>query len=411
MKTLFLGCAAVLVWATALVGCSDDSSGGASGSGGSTGTSSTATGSGGEGTGGFAPLNPVTWTPLPSENAPSARALHTAVWTGSKMIVWGGRTYDSPEATASGAIYDPATKTWTPTSMTGAPAPRLGHAATWTGSKMLIWGGFGAADYEPNGAAYDPATDTWSPMASAGQPGTRLFFGAAWTGSVWAIWGGARASTVLGDGATYDPSTDQWTSMPGGGAPSKRFNPAFVWTGTKIVSWSGYDFFDWFATGAYFDPSAGTWGPAVSQQNAPPLRDRPMFANADGKMMVWGGWNGGPYLDTGGVLDPEGANGGTWSAMSDDGAPSPRAESVAVWTGEDFFVWGGCGSDLCAVTYGDGARYQPGGGGGKWTAIPTQAGLSKRRGATAVVTGTAILVWGGRSDENTLLGDGAEASL
>jgi len=30
------------------------------------------------------------WTATNTTNAPSARALHTAIWTGSEMIVWGG---------------------------------------------------------------------------------------------------------------------------------------------------------------------------------------------------------------------------------------------------------------------------------------------------------------------------------
>ena len=31
-----------------------------------------------------------TWTPTSTTNAPGARSNHTAVWTGSEMIVWGG---------------------------------------------------------------------------------------------------------------------------------------------------------------------------------------------------------------------------------------------------------------------------------------------------------------------------------
>ena len=31
-----------------------------------------------------------TWTATSSTNAPVARYNHTAVWTGSEMIVWGG---------------------------------------------------------------------------------------------------------------------------------------------------------------------------------------------------------------------------------------------------------------------------------------------------------------------------------
>ena len=36
--------------------------------------------------------NPSTdsWTPPAPPNAPTGRDFHTAVWTGSEMIVWGG---------------------------------------------------------------------------------------------------------------------------------------------------------------------------------------------------------------------------------------------------------------------------------------------------------------------------------
>jgi hypothetical protein len=30
---------------------------------------------------------------------------------------------------------------WTPTSVTGAPIARAGHVAVWTRSKMIVWGG------------------------------------------------------------------------------------------------------------------------------------------------------------------------------------------------------------------------------------------------------------------------------
>ena len=66
------------------------------------------------------------------------------------MIVWGGFP------TGSGGRYDPATDTWAPVSTLSAPP---GGTALWTGSRMLIWAG-------PAGGLYDPVSDTWSPIAS-----------------------------------------------------------------------------------------------------------------------------------------------------------------------------------------------------------------------------------------------------
>jgi hypothetical protein len=78
------------------------------------------------------------WTPASVEGAPSARNYHTAVWTGDRMIVWGG---DDPYYAHTGGVSDPATESWTPTAVEGAPSARGGHTAVWTGDRMIVWGG------------------------------------------------------------------------------------------------------------------------------------------------------------------------------------------------------------------------------------------------------------------------------
>ena len=78
------------------------------------------------------------WTATSTVSTP-CMTQHTAVWTGSRMIVWGG--YVAGSYWNDGCVYDPATDTWTTTSTTGAPSPRGTHTAVWTGSKMIVWGG------------------------------------------------------------------------------------------------------------------------------------------------------------------------------------------------------------------------------------------------------------------------------
>jgi len=77
-----------------------------------------------------------TWTATSTTNAPSARANHTAVWTDSEMIVWGGF---GPLNT--GGRYSPITDTWAVTSTPNAPDAREFHTAVWTGNEMIVWGG------------------------------------------------------------------------------------------------------------------------------------------------------------------------------------------------------------------------------------------------------------------------------
>jgi hypothetical protein len=69
------------------------------------------------------------WTATSTTNAPDARGSHTAVWTGSEMIVWGGDGYSGRVNT--GGKYNPNTDSWTATSTTNAPSGRMFHTAVW----------------------------------------------------------------------------------------------------------------------------------------------------------------------------------------------------------------------------------------------------------------------------------------
>lgn len=89
-------------------------------------------------------LNPVAnnWTATSTTNAPTARAGHGAVWTGSEMIVWGGLFFDGDyHFLNTGGRYDPSSNTWTAPSMLNVPPARTVHTAVWTGSEMIVWGG------------------------------------------------------------------------------------------------------------------------------------------------------------------------------------------------------------------------------------------------------------------------------
>jgi hypothetical protein len=74
------------------------------------------------------------------------------------MIVWGGVSFFG--FTDTGGRYDPETDTWSPTTTTGAPAGRIFHTAVWTGTEMIVWGGRGIGDeeYLSSGGRYTPGT-------------------------------------------------------------------------------------------------------------------------------------------------------------------------------------------------------------------------------------------------------------
>src|SRR5205823_1846312 len=127
--------------------------------------------------------NPGTdsWTATSTTNAPAARYTHTAVWTGSEMIVWGGQVSGGVYV-SSGGRYNPGTDSWTATSTTSAPAARgQSHTAVWTGSEMIVWGGYNGS-YLDTGGRYNPSTDSWTPIATSEPPGG-YSHSAVWTGS------------------------------------------------------------------------------------------------------------------------------------------------------------------------------------------------------------------------------------
>jgi len=77
------------------------------------------------------------------------------------MIVWGGLASDSSLGPiySAGGRYNAATDAWSPTNITGAPSARDGHTAVWTGTEMIVWGG----NYTASGGRYcvtaDPGFD------------------------------------------------------------------------------------------------------------------------------------------------------------------------------------------------------------------------------------------------------------
>ena len=337
------------------------------------------------------------WTPTSTTSAPSGRRGHTAVWTGTEMIVWGGVSGVTPRG--DGARYDPATDTWAPMNALGAPSPRWAHTAVWTGSEMIVWGGFDGAAFVGDGARYDPATDTWTSMTASGAPGARARHVAVFGASRMTVWSGATAGGGgdAGDGRRY--VTDAWSAVAGG--PQDRRDARAVWTGSLMFVWGGETGAGVaLNSGGRYNPMTDAW--LVGVPAAPPAaRARHTLvwapAVAPAVAIVWGGDGGavtsfGTARADGGRYDPA-AN--TWSAI----AASPlgaRTLHTAVWTGSAMVVWGGYGSGIAMTPiYANGAAYRA--TLDTWSAISDMGAPSGRYDHTAVWTGTEMIVWGGET--------------
>jgi N-acetylneuraminic acid mutarotase len=328
------------------------------------------------------------WTATTTGFAPTARHHHSAVWTGSKMIVWGGgsdcnNNYEpQPLAGATlfgtGAIYDPDTNTWTALPTANAPSPRTCHVSLWTGTEMIIFGGIDGTSMLKDGARYSPATNTWTPMAlpypvsagGAGQTGI-------WTGTEMLIPG-------VGAGTAYNPSTDHWRNLPGT-QHDFRFEYGVVWTGTEMIVWGGAIV---LAHNPYVQGDGYRYNPttdaymALNTDKAPTPRRRQVAFWMGNEMIIWGG------IGQNGTDNSAGAR---YNPALDLWTTVPKTNVVlgedvsGVWTGAEMIVWGG-GFDT-------GGRYAP--GTGVWTPTSTVNAPSARHWNSAVWTGTQMIIWGG----------------
>jgi N-acetylneuraminic acid mutarotase len=326
------------------------------------------------------------WTATSTTNVPSARDQHTAVWTGTKMIVWGG--FDGTSAVNTGGLYDPVTGSWTATSTVNAPSGRALGEAVWTGTKMIVWGGTDGTNFFNTGSIYDPVSDSWSAISTTGAPSGRVV-PLVWTGTKMIVWGGFDGlGSVLGDGASYDPATDSWTAISATNAPSPRAAPA-VWAGSRMIVWGGFDGSGDLENGGVYDPASDAWS-AAATTNAPSLRNSYAVVSTGSKMIVWGGDEGGSFFNTGGIYDPAS---NTWSpsGTSTLNAPSPRQPGVVVWTGSRMIVWGGFDESFSVVN--TGGLYDP--IADTWTPTSTTNAPSPRELNTIVWTGSRMIVWGG----------------
>ncbi len=191
------------------------------------------------------------WTAKATTNLPQeGRVGHSLIWTGTKLIMWGGAALINGTWTYfnDGAVFDPIQNTWTTT----APSPltaRARHAAVWTEQKLAIWGGQTGGTFTlptaafGDGALYDPTTNTWTTMASSGAPTPRYGHSAVWTGGAMVVYGGFAPSmqpSPRNDGGSFalNGGSGSWSEI----APSPlsgRTSHNAVWTGKEMIIFGG----------------------------------------------------------------------------------------------------------------------------------------------------------------------------
>jgi hypothetical protein len=122
------------------------------------------------------------WRRLPS---PPRGAGGVAVWDGHELLVAG--------ATRTAFAFDPAKARWR--RLAPAPLSRPASSALWTGTRLVLLDGPQGPGY-----AYDPGTDRWSTLPRLPFP-AHLDLSAVWTGHRLLLWTGAGAAAALDSAA------------------------------------------------------------------------------------------------------------------------------------------------------------------------------------------------------------------
>ncbi len=332
------------------------------------------------------------------------RAVHTAIVSGDKLIIWGGLGRNQ-EAYNNGALYDMGKDTWGKMKDSLLEG-RWGHTAVVSGDKLVIWGGQ-RPDFKTfnDGAIYDIGKDAWTKI-KAGPLDSRTSHTAVVLANKMIIWGGDAGfgskdgTRDLNDGAIYDISKDSWVKIKKSPL-SGRYHHTAVLIDDKLIIWGGINILlKTYNDGAIYDVEKDSW----KKLKAGPLESRVSHgaAAAENKMIIWGG---------GGIDSQAAFNDGaiydmkkdTWTKVKD--SPINGRESyAAAASGDKLVIWGGySGGGTGGRDYNDGGIYNM--TKDRWTKLDSSP-LGPRSGNTAVICGEKLIIWGG-NDLGKTFNDGA----
>ncbi len=301
-----------------------------------------------------------TWTFIPTDpGAPTPRMMASAVWTGTKVIVFGG-TDAMGNPLRDGAVYNPGMNQWTPLPLAPMAGRRSSPYSYWDGTRAIFWAGLATPTLGVAKADRFDQTMRWSSSTNAGDPGAITFPTVGFDGPTLYVLGGMINNVRQDKVYSYNASTDTWTSLGQSGL-TPRTGGFGIWEGSRFVVWGGRDDNGLCGDGAYL--SANKWTP-LSTDAAPTPRMITLrrsgwtFEIRPGLIGLLGGQisaalTGGLATD-GATYDVDTS---VWTAIA--GWPSMEAHDygMGVWTGAEFVLWGGRDSD--GVVTSTGERWAP----------------------------------------------------
>ena len=338
------------------------------------------------------------------------RALHSAVWTGEEMLVFGGVTVGPNDSIATqptdAAAYNPATRTWR--KIADLPEQARGpFFAVWTGHEVVAITSHlnqPPRDDRPFGAVYRPADDTWDLIDAPGPgylyPGSGALV--VWTGQKVLITG----LTIGDDGdrvgiASYDPASGQLRRLPNMPV-SLAEGAGSVWTGREVVVLGAEiepNSLPERSTGSTvvtvaFDPASETWRTLPASPLA--VRKHSFVGWTGREVVVAGGmWQNGNNPSTtfhdAAALDP---TTGQWTSLpdvpTDVGVNSTGEMNGGDLVGGSLVIWPFAYPEQRLVLFDIASR--------TWRWGPTRP-VRSPIGISVISTGHQMIAWGGLGPE------------
>lgn len=400
-------------------------------------------------------LATMTWSPLPTVNAPAPRRLASLGFVAGRLMVLGGNeaAFDPtagawsaappsglPTATSdqkvlvagstlvvvpngtSGAmklsIYDAQANTWSAATTADAPRDRRWHAAALVGDEVVVHGGvqYGTPSRsmfdDGYHFAYSLAAGTWrhgegeGPVFSSSASTTGGPTTAVWSERNKRViaWGGGTGSF---SGGQFDPVTKTWTKISMVNAPTGGWYPVSVWTGSKMLVHAYDGAKGGPLMGAAYDPVTDVWTPWLKGASVT-ATVAPLFAAVGTKAVTWSG--SGFWLSpaaTGTIVDAA-LRSVPVSPLAGPGAVEASSTSLVPIGGSRLAVWGG-NRDAKPGSLGgyvnDGFIFDT--TSNSWSKMSGVGAPDARVGHGMAWTGSELFVWGGHGADGEYRGDGA----
>ena len=293
-------------------------------------------------------------------------------------------------AGSAAKLYDPASRTWTPTG--SLDESRSGPTATLLANgKVLVAGGISGAIFETRSAElYDPATGSWTPTGSLNIGRYSHTATLLPDGRVLVVGGFQQSSyrppVPLPVAELYDPASGTW-SRTGDLATGRGSHTATLLLNGKVLVAGGESIFS-VASAELYDPASGTWTGTGSLADARYSHTAMLLDN--GKVLVAGGTNfsdsSHSYLASAELYDPQS---GSWTTTGSLGSKRVFHTATLLSTGKVLVVGGVDGTGRSSASA---ELYEP--SSGNWAA--TGSLITSRSFHTATLLNDGmVLVAGG----------------